>query len=403
MASQAILKELKCPNCGTPLSQYNPSAQTVVCHNCGSYVAVGMGDPTIAGKTRKLPKSPVPVKLGERFTVDGQSYLVLGRVMYQGWDDEDSWRWNEWMLGAENGQMLWLSYDEKGFGLFTKKRFREQFDPRSSSVLRIGDLSVPIRERYPAKILGAEGELTWRAQENEQLYMAEGARNGKRYSIQKTDEELEIYEGRGVSEKAIAESFGDQEWLTRITRREQAAGNRKTIGGLCLLFAVASVALAIMFSGMGERVQEMSIPLTVEGASVPVTFDRAGRPAAVEMQLRDSLPENTTVDIDVSIISPDNTESDLFSQSFWHETGVDEDGFWRETDYRGTGIFVPLSNGEHRLRINVDTTTYNGPALTANVSIKRNIVVVQWFFGYAIVIGIIGVLFYMSVPSKRVV
>ncbi|MEM6282964.1 MAG: hypothetical protein AAF787_12270, partial [Chloroflexota bacterium] len=79
--SRTVLKELKCPNCGTALSQYTPGAQTLVCHNCGSYVAVGAGDPEVTGKTRKLPAPAVPVEIGKTITVEGVDYLVMGRVV----------------------------------------------------------------------------------------------------------------------------------------------------------------------------------------------------------------------------------------------------------------------------------------------------------------------------------
>jgi len=361
-----------------------------------------MGEPEVIGRSRKLPKPPVPVQLGKTITIDDNEYMVLGRVVYQGWDDEDRWTWNEWMLGAQDGRMLWLSYDEKGFGLFTKKRFREKFDIQSDRSLQMGETRVSIRERYPAKIIGAEGELTWRAQENERLRMAEGAHAGKRYSIQKTGEELEIYEGRGVSEKQIAKSFNDENWVRRVERREARRANRKLIGAICIIFAFVSLSVALMLSALGQTVvQDQSVPLSATGATVPVTYTEARRASHVRLRLQGSIPENTFIELDVNMIAPDETISYLFSQSFWHETGYDEDGFWRETDYNTGGMFVPLDTGEHQLQIVVAESTAPG-GLTATITVKKNIVVVQWFIGYAVLIGIAGVLFYMSVPSKAV-
>jgi len=403
MPGQPALKEMKCPNCGSPISQFNPNAQTVVCPTCSSYVAVGMGDAEVVGKSRKLPKSPVPIELGSTITVEDVEYLVMGRVMYQGWDDEDRWSWNEWMLGAPDGRMLWLSFDEKGFGLFTKQRFRQQFDPRNDRTLAMGEVQVPIRERYPAKILGAEGELTWRAKENERLYMAEGARGGKRYSVQMTDEELEVYEGRGVDQRTIARAFKDEAWLGRIERRERNRQNRKLAGGICILFAFVALAAALMLSALGETVvQDQSVTLDADGANLPINYDIAGRPSHVRMRLRGSLPLNTFVDVDVNMIAPDGTVSYLFSQSFWHETGVDDEGRWEESDYNGAGMFVPLSTGQHQLQIVLADTTADPSSLSANVTVQKGVVVLQWFIAYAVIAGIVGVLFYMSVPSKTV-
>lgn len=396
--SGIAIKQMNCPSCGTGLSQFNASAQTLVCPTCGSYVAIGSGEPEVSGKTRKLPKSPVPITLGKTVAIEGAEYAVLGRVMYMGWDDEDRWEWNEWMLGAEDGRMLWLSYDENGFSIFTKKRLREQFDARNSSVLTMGELRIPIRENYPAKIVGAEGELTWRAQENERLHMAEGAQAGKRYSVQQTDEEIEVYEGRAVDEEKLAAAFGDETWLAAIAQRKQRRGNRQLIASLCILFAIGALALAMVASALGEQVQQTSVPLRSDGtaSTIPVAFDSAGRPSVVSLQLNGTLNTNTYLDVDVGIVAPDNTESYLFTKSFWHETGYDDEGAWTDIQSRGNGIFVPLSAGEHRLTVTVDpTSTFRGD-ISAQVTIRRNIVMAQWLVGYAVVIGIVGVIYWFS-------
>jgi len=400
MPSRPALKELKCPNCGSPISQFNPTAQTIVCNTCGSYVAVGAGDPEVTGKSRKLPQSPVPIEFGKEITVDGNTYMVLGRVMYQGWDDEDRWSWNEWMVGAEDGRMLWLSYDEKGFSIFTKQRFRQPFNIQSDRVLEYKDQQIPIRERYPAKIVGAEGELTWRAQENERLFVAEGARGGKRYSVQKSEEELEVYEGRGVSEREIATAFDDAPWMERIETRERRQGNRKLIGAMCVIFAFIGLAAGIMLSALGDpAVENQTITLMADGASIDIPYNVPGRPSRVRMELRDTMPVNTFVDVDVTMFTPSEEESYLFSQSFYHETGVDSDGRWTERDYSGSNTFVPVESGNHQLRIAVSNTNLSN-SVTANVSVTRNAMAVRWFIIYAVIVGIVGIGFYMSVPNN---
>lgn len=400
VANKPALKELTCPNCGTGLSQYTSGAQTIVCHNCGSYVTIGVGDPEVTGKSRRLPRPAKPVRIGKTITIEGTSYMVLGRVRYTGWDDEDRWSWDEWMIGSDDGRLLWLAYDEKGFSIYTKQRFREQFDPRTSMSIKIKDKNYPIVERYTARIVGAEGELTWRAKENERLYVAEGSRGGLRYSVQQTDEELEVYTGKAVSELDIAKSFDDKAWVRQVQARINRGENMRLAAGLTILFAIAALSLAIFTSAFGERVEQTSMRLAETQQSFPVNFNQAGRPALVNVSLNGALPENTFVDLDVSMVAPDGTESFLFTKSFWHETGFDEDGFWRETDYNENGMFVPLDSGEHRLMVTVPD---NAPAanLTADVTIRRNVWVAQWFVGYAVVMGIVGVLMYMAAPSTK--
>ena len=77
-----------------------------------------------------------------------------------------------------------------------------------------------INERYPAQIIGAEGELTWRATRGEQLWVAEGAGFGKKYSIQQTESELEVNEGKPISEieMELAQALGSDEWQSLKSR-----------------------------------------------------------------------------------------------------------------------------------------------------------------------------------------
>ncbi len=394
------LKQLQCPNCGTGLSQYTPGAQTLICPNCGSMVAVGAGDPEITGKSRRLPAPQKPVRIGTTITLKGTEYLIMGRVRYRGWDDEDKWEWDEWLLGADDGRLLWLSYDEKGFSLYTKERFREPFDAKTSRTIKLNDRDHPIKENYPARIIGAEGELTWRAQENERLHVAEGAAYGLRYSIQQTNEEIEVYTGKPINESELAAASNDEKWLKDVKQRMARAGSMSLIAGLCILFALTSCVFSLMVAIVGEEVQRTTVPLRETAQFVDVNFNNPGRPAVVNMRLTSgNLPEDTFADVDVSMIAPDGFESYLFTRSFWRETGYDE-GYYDESSYSGSNMFVPLSAGEHQIKIQIDQSTVSQD-LAVEMTVRRNIWVAQWFIGYTVVAGLFAVLFYMGAPNVK--
>ena len=218
-----VLKELKCPNCGHPLTQRLATAQTMVCPACNTYVAIGSEEAEALGQGTQIPKPPVPIPLGAMTTLRGTKYFVLGRVLYRGWDDEDRWHWTEWLMGGEDGKLLWLSYDEEdGFVIFEKMRIRAAFNPETDASIPLGEnQQAYVTERYPAKILAAEGELTWRAKQGESLTMIEGTTGTKKISIQKTEEELEVYQGTKLTEREIAGAFGDQKWVQQIDSRKK--------------------------------------------------------------------------------------------------------------------------------------------------------------------------------------
>lgn len=393
---------LECPNCRSPLNPQNVTSQSIICPQCGSYVALGGETTELLAQGRKIPASPVPLALGDKGTIAGTEYVVLGRIMYRGQDDEESFTWNEWLLGASDGRMLWLSLDETGFSLFQKLRFRSQFDARTSTALEIGEgKRAFIHERYPAQIIGAEGELTWRAKPGERVFMAEGAGHGLKYSIQQTEQELEVHEGRPVTGESLAQAFNKADWQKKLKSAAETAGTYKTVAALCIAAAVAAIFFALIVSGSGEEDEPQRVELSTSKLTdtIIVNFNEA-RPAIVGLELaNETLPENTFIDLDVEVIAPDGEEYYLFEQEFWHETGYDEDGAWRESQYTTSEMFVPTTSGEHQLMISYDGSVLRD--FEVLVTVRRNHIMPLWFVIYAAVAGIMGVIAFFAASAQR--
>jgi len=406
VSEQEVLKRLECPNCGSPINQLMPNSQTLVCGNCGSHVAVGAGDAEVLNKGgRKLPPSPIPINLGDNIKLLGDEYFVMGRVIYRGWkpgDTSDYWVWNEWQLGAKSGQMLWLAHDETGLALYRKIRFRSQFDAKTSRMLDVGDgKKAFINERYPAQIVGAEGELTWRATRGEQLWVAEGAGFGKKYSIQQTENELEVHEGKAIEEIELADAAGNETWKAEIKGRVNWGLTWGLVALLCIIFGMVALVGAAMANATGDAIVNESITLSTTNreATIPVNFAEAERPAIVGINMRSSLPENSFLDLAITITSPDNTETELFETEFWHETGRDEDGPWREWSYNGSDMFVPFQSGDHTMKFILGDTPID--TMTADIEIRANHIVPVWLIVYGVIVGVVGVLLLFFAAKRR--
>lgn len=394
------LKEITCPSCGASVPQYDPASQTLVCRQCGAHIATGGEAAQLMGKkSNRIPRPPVPINLGETFTYEDVQYTVLGRVIYQGWDDEERWTWHEWLLGSSMGRMLWLSHDEKGLSLYEKIRFRGAFDPQRDRVLDTPDgQKIRIHERYPARIIGAEGELTWQAQIDERSYVAEGAGHGKRYSVQQTANEMEIYVGHAIDELAVAQSFNDDDWVKRVKQRERNRLTMAVIGILCLIFAGIALIMAVTASFSGDVTARETITLgrDLPPVSIPVTLTES-RAAIVGIRLQGGIPQNTFVDIEVSITSPDETVEDLFFQDIWYETGYDDEGPWSERQYENSDMFVPTQSGPHVLLMEFDPeSSASINQITLNVEVRDNHVLPMWFMVYAVIAGVTGGMAFIS-------
>lgn len=398
MSTFSVLTKIACPKCGKPVEQYTPGTQTLICSACGSHIAVGGESPELISGGRKLASPPVPIKIGSTCKIGGVDYFVMGRVVYIGWDEEetdDTWTWNEWLLGGSDGRLLWLSYDENGFTLFRKLRLTQEFDPYSSTAIPAGDGKFArVHERYPAKIHGAEGELTWRAKPEDRLYMVEAAGHGKRYSVQAAAEELEVHEGTPLTETEMAAAFGNQTWLKQIETRKRNSGLLATVGAICLVFSVFALVAGLALGSTGEFILQQTVQLeAVEEASVtlPVEFDQVNRPAIISMNMRGTLPVNTGFDVDFSIKSPNEVETFLFLKDFWHETGYEDGEYWDESSYSASDMFVPTMTGTHQLEITIEDTLPDVSTLTFDIEVRRNHITPMWYVIYAIVVAIIGV------------
>jgi hypothetical protein len=388
-----ILKELKCPSCGAALAQYTPDAQTIVCPACSSFVALDMEGPTVTGKGRKLPTPKVPIALGQTAFFQDTNFFVMGRVLYKGWDDEDKWLWDEWLLGGADGRLLWLSFsdDAEGFSLFRKLRVREPFDAQTSATLPTGEGGqVRIHERYPAEIMGAEGELTWRAKTGDNLYMAEAFGNGKRYSVQQTADELEIHEGIPLTQEQVATAFKDPKWLESLKKVAHRGKTLAIIGALFILFGVLGIGAAIWASTTGERTVTQTLTLSRANpiATIPVEFNQIGRASIVSVNAQGALPLPSSIDIDVSIDSPDGMENELFTLELWRESGSDDEGYWEETQASASDMFVPFQTGTHNLEVALGEGDLD--TISVGVDLRRNHVMPMWFIVYGVVMAVIG-------------
>lgn len=399
-----ILKQIKCPSCGAALSQYTPDAQTIVCNTCGSFVALDMEGPTVTGKGRKLPTPKVPIEIGQTAFFQDTNFFVMGRVLYKGWDDEDKWLWDEWLLGGADGRLLWLSFsdDAEGFSLFRKLRVREPFDAQTSVMLPTGGEGgqVRVHERYPAQVMGAEGELTWRATSGDNLYMAEAFGNGKRYSVQQTTDELEIHEGIPLTQEQVATAFKNPKWLDSLKKVAHRGRTLAIIGALFILFGVLGIGAAVWASSTGERAVRQTLTLSRANpiATIPVEFNQIGRASIVSVNAQGALPLPSSIDIDVSIDSPDGMENELFTLELWRESGSDDEGYWEETQASASDMFVPFQTGTHNLEVVLGEGDLD--SISVDVDLRRNHVMPMWFIVYGVVMGVIGVII-LFLSAKR--
>ena len=372
--SELSLEHLRCPQCDAPIElRLGMAAKMVACGHCDSLVQLTDEQFEVVGAAKpKRLRPAAPISLGDWATFDEERFQVIGWLRYKGWDDEDRWHWDEWLLSSEAGGYRWLSLDDDGiFGLYSKRSVPAPVNYRSNRIPISDKKWVPVLERGSAQILGIAGELTWEARVKDKFQYIEGHNLKHKYTVELHKDEIELSEGTVLTESAVWEAFANKEMLATL----EAAASHQRFFQLLMGILIAFIFIALLTIGglgvLGGR-SLMRENVTVSAAQVSQeteTFvvERAGR--VHEISLKSSkLPINSWVVVDVALIDASGNEFYLFSSEFWDEAGTDSDGYWRESDLSESKVFRIDDPGEYTLEVSYDEAdNINDVTITADV------------------------------------
>jgi len=394
-SSELKLEAIKCPKCGGALELRGGSAaKTLVCDFCRSVIDLTQEQAAVVGQIKRKARPAMPIELGMEGTFDGELCQVIGWIRYEGWDDEDRWRWDEWLLASSKGEFRWLSYDtEEGFLIQEKIAPTEPFDPRRSVFVPTPGGRARVTERSPARIIALAGELTWQAKVGERIKYLEAVRGSARYSVEYTKDEIELLEGRALSALEVWRAFGREDLVERALQEEKVKGRYRLLAIACGIFA-AFGCLGLFFSFIsGRRLMTQEVRLTTGGEAQvvgPFEVTLPERPHRIALESA-PLPTNNWVVVDVSVIDTQENEIYLFSAEFWDEEGRDSDGYWHENDLDGSGLFRPDEAGQYRLALSVEEATVGSSSL--QVEVEDRVWLSGYFIAYIVVCAILFLLF----------
>lgn len=271
------LETLACPNCGGAVElQGGEGVKTVVCRFCGSVLDLTAEQAAIIGQGSKQIKADVPIELGQEATFEKVTYQVIGWLRYEGWDDEESWQWDEFLLASLDGQFRWLSYSpDEGFVFQQKMTPRRAFNPRKAKVIAVppkGEATVT--ERASAKVIDLAGELTWQGKIGDRINYLEAHKGRRyRYSVEYTDQEIELMGGQVLSNEDVAKAFGHPDTFfdhLETSFSENGAGSSFNIPMSVVAFIVViflCVCVCPIFLGGGDGSRSVGIPVCPPGVT----------------------------------------------------------------------------------------------------------------------------------------
>ncbi len=272
--AEEILHTIPCPSCGGDLGQSSriegsgEDAEEVPvarCLSCGKEFDQHTEEyyKVFADMfTADLGNSAL--KLGAKGEIDGIEYEIIGRIRYQ---DEEEWEvdvWDEWLAASSDGTYHWF-VEEDGM-IFAYEEYvptSMNLEESPATIEFEGKRISKASTGFMARIVYAEGELTWKPEIGEpvQCYDFNFGRN--HYTIEQSEDEVSVTKGKRISLRKVIMAFRKEEYLEKYERTiwKRSLYRKKAL--IHAIFGIVSFGLAVhgCFSGN----------------PIPGAFDRASR------------------------------------------------------------------------------------------------------------------------------
>ena len=450
------LKAVKCAKCGGELvksfrteyddeDEENVSVPVAKCSSCGveydrktdEYYSVFADDLT-ADRDNSV------FKLGVKGTLRGVEYEIVGRLRYQ---DEDEWEkstWDEWFAVAADGTYHYFVEEEgevHSYDDYTPQSIDIESDP--ATILFDGK-KISKSEAYVGRIVLAEGELPWKPEIGEPSTMYDFKKDGAKYTIEQSEDEVSITRGEKLSYNEVVAAFGGEKEKKLF---HATAGSKKQYQRKAVLYAVCG-AISFVLAAMsclntspvgkvmdakheiasnevltegGQRMYQSEVlygPFDISpgnnlyNASVSVVESvkklnlewQSFRLLLVpEERLNKTLNNRITTESLKALFDEvdalrDPVECYTFGGDFWGEEGYDDEGHWHENDLSVSDDFIVEKAG--RYYVYLELTSQNPrPIDSVAVRIER----VRSYRYFLIVAGVfVALAFYNRTRAKAI-
>ena len=150
---------IACPACGFGLPWEERWAQSLACPSCRSLLVPDAGRLVRAGEAGVPLARGIGLAVGDRGTVDGQGFTVMGRARWS-WERGS---WDEWAVRLDDGGHRWISDDGERLTIeddgVEAGRVRDPGRLAPGNRVRLGTRLWTVREAGIATLAGIEGQL----------------------------------------------------------------------------------------------------------------------------------------------------------------------------------------------------------------------------------------------------
>jgi len=392
------LKALKCSKCGGDLvksfrsvydddEEENVNIPIAKCSACGQefdqkteeYYGV-FADDLSADRDNSV------FKLGIKGTLKDVEYEIIGRIRYQDEDEYEKSTWDEWFAVSSDGAYRYFVEEEgeiHSYEDYTPRSIDLESDPEK---IEFEGRKISKSTGYVGRIVYAEGELSWKPEIGEPSTMYDFKKDGVKYTIERSEDEVSITRGERISNKAIIEAFGgekEKEQHRNIDRKRKDYQKRAIVYLIGCIVTFLLIVFSFMTSDPVEGVmklknelasnilqiennQKMYHSVVLYGPfditkgdslySASVSIDESVRKLSLEWESFRLLlvPEERLLKATNNQVTQpafkalfgevdalkEPVECYSFSGDFWDEEGSDDEGKWHESDLSSEDDFV---------------------------------------------------------------
>ena len=394
---ESPVQAIKCSACGGDLGkgtrvegsgedeEYVPIARCLSCgkefdrHTQEYYEFYA--DSFLSGKDQCL------FRLGLKGVLDDCEYEVIGRVRYQEEDEYELSVWDEWLaVNTSDGSYHWFVEEEGSVYAFS------EYVPHSINLEAGGDsfefdgTSISKKTGFTARIVYAEGELTWKPAIGEPVTMYEFKRGGTHYTVEQSEDEVSVTAGKKISYKKILMAFRRDDYLRQYENTVRIRKEHRRGSIVYLVMSLAALVMVVRGCISGEEIKGVMANKTIivenermsdeAGAyhsgvlygpvelpkkdslyTISVAVNAAAQPLHLEWQsfrlmlIKDDRLQAGRAGLkqlfDEAEVLEDPLESYVFQGDFWDEEGYDDEGRWHESDTSASKDFVLESPGRY--------------------------------------------------------
>jgi hypothetical protein len=180
-----------------------------ICPYCKAVLVRRDLDLEKVGMVSDLPPTASPIQLGTEGKLDGDAFVVVGRIVYQ----YERGGWNEWHLRTLRGASAWLSDAQGDLAISTPAKDGGALP--AATELRVGQpytidgIHFRVASITRARYAGVEGELPFQTWDRSEAVFADldGSGRGEQLrfaTIDYSDEVPVAYVGRYVELEELA-------------------------------------------------------------------------------------------------------------------------------------------------------------------------------------------------------